>query len=110
MQVVVNLLSNAIKFSPKGGRVALRVERIRGVVEVRTRAVASPRLPAGVIFEPFRQVQSDDARVRGGTGRPVDLPGHRGALHGGSIGVEPRDEPGATFWFALPAAPDLARA
>ncbi len=111
VQVVVNLLSNAIKFSPKGGRVALRVERIRDVVrvEVRDEGRGVPPDFREVIFEPFRQVQSDDARVRGGTGLGLSICRAIVERHGGSIGVEPRDGPGATFWFALPAAPDLAR-
>jgi signal transduction histidine kinase len=33
-QVVWNLLSNAIKFTPKGGRVLIRLERVNSHVEI----------------------------------------------------------------------------
>jgi PAS domain S-box-containing protein len=106
IQVVVNLLSNAIKFSPKGGRVPLGVRRegpsVRFEVSDEGRGV-----PPGFgkqIFEPFRQVEGSDARQKGGTGLGLAICRSIVEQHGGAIGVEDREGPGATFWFTVPVA------
>jgi hypothetical protein len=110
VQVVVNLLSNAIKFSPPGGRVELdaRREGDRVRVEVRDEGRGVPAGFREVIFEPFRQVEGDDARVKGGTGLGLAICRAIVEQHGGTIGVEAREGPGTTFWFTLPAADDEA--
>ncbi len=56
-QVAWNLVSNAIKFTPKGGRVLVRLERVESQVEVSVsdtgRGIAPEFLPH--VFERFRQ-------------------------------------------------------
>jgi signal transduction histidine kinase len=106
IQVVVNLLSNAIKFSPRGTRVRvdarLAGRRVRVAVSDEGRGVP-PELREQ-IFEPFRQVEGSDARHKGGTGLGLAICRSIVEQHGGAIGVEGREGPGATFWFTIPTA------
>jgi len=106
VQVAVNLLSNAIKFSPPGSPVLVEARReghmVRVSVSDRGRGV--PATLREAIFEPFRQVESNDARLKGGSGLGLSICRAIVEQHGGTIGVEAHDGPGATFWFTLPAA------
>jgi signal transduction histidine kinase len=69
-QVVWNLLSNATKFTPKGGRVHIRMQRIDSHVEI-TVSDNGQGIPQDVlthIFERFRQADSTTTRAHGGLG------------------------------------------
>src|SRR5262249_45946981 len=67
-QVVWNLLSNAIKFTPRGGRVELRMERVHSQVEIVVsdtgKGISTEFLPH--VFEVFRQAESAISRVQSG--------------------------------------------
>jgi signal transduction histidine kinase len=73
-------------------------------VEVRDEGRGVPPGFREAIFEPFRQVEGDDARVKGGSGLGLAICRAIVQQHGGAIGVDAREGPGATFWFTLPAA------
>ncbi len=105
MQTLTNLLSNAIKFSARGDSVELTAElcgdEVLFSVRDQGRGVPADRLEA--IFERFQQVDSSDAREKGGTG--LGLPICRSIVeqHGGRIWVESTPGAGSTFSFTLPA-------
>ena len=69
-QVLLNLLSNAVKFTPEGGRVVVRAERAEGTVEISVSdtGIGIAAEDQEAIFEEFRQVGTDYARKREGTG------------------------------------------
>jgi PAS domain S-box-containing protein len=104
-QVLSNLLSNAIKFSPEGATVTLGGELRDGqaVFWVRDEGRGIPADMVDAIFERFQQVDSTDARQKGGTG--LGLPIARSIIqqHGGRMWVESRWGQGSTFFFSLPA-------
>jgi signal transduction histidine kinase len=106
-QILLNLLSNAVKFTPEGGRVAVRAERANGTVEVSVIdtgiGIASEDQEA--IFEEFRQVGTDYARKREGTGLGLTLARKFVELHGGRLWVKSLVGQGSTFTFALPERP-----
>jgi signal transduction histidine kinase len=106
-QILLNLLSNAVKFTPEGGRVAVRAERANGTVEVSVSdtgiGIASEDQEA--IFEEFRQVGTDYARKREGTGLGLTLARKFVELHGGRLWVKSLVGQGSTFTFALPERP-----
>ena len=106
-QVLLNLLSNAVKFTPEGGRVEVRAERLDGHVEVSVTdtgiGIAAEDLDA--VFEEFRQVGTDYAKKHEGTGLGLTLSRKFVELHGGRIWVKSQLGQGSTFAFTLPEAP-----
>jgi signal transduction histidine kinase len=104
-QVVWNLLSNAIKFTPKGGRVQVRLERVNSHVEMTVsdsgQGIDAEFLPQ--VFERFRQADTSTTRRHGGLGLGLAITRHLVELHGGTITAESRGEgQGATFTVRLP--------
>ena len=104
-QIIWNLLSNAIKFTPKGGRVQIRLQRINSHVEIAVtdtgKGISPEFLPH--VFERFRQADSSITRSYGGLGLGLAIVRNLVDLHGGSVDVEsPGEGQGATFIVKLP--------
>ena len=106
-QVVWNLLSNAIKFTPKGGRVTVRLDTEASSARI-TVADTGKGISAGFlphIFERFRQADSTTTRVHGGLGIGLEIVRQLVEMHGGTVRAEsPGEGRGATFTVALPLA------
>lgn len=104
-QVFWNLLSNAVKFTPKGGRVEVRLDRINSRIQVRVSdtglGIATDFLP--YVFDRFRQADSSSTRSHGGLGLGLAIVRHLVELHGGTVRAESQGEgKGATFIVDLP--------
>ena len=104
-QVIWNLLSNAVKFTPRGGRIDVRLDRRESSIEIRVtdtgRGIRAEFLPH--IFERFRQADGSTTRHYGGLGLGMAIARHLVELHGGSIRAEsPGEGQGATFTVDLP--------
>lgn len=86
-QVFWNLLSNAVKFTPKSGRIQVRLQRADSHVEVAVsdtgRGIDPKLLPH--IFERFRQGDSSTTREHGGLGLGLAIVRHLVELHGGVV-------------------------
>ncbi|MEI9941942.1 MAG: ATP-binding protein [Pseudomonadota bacterium] len=107
-QVVWNLLSNAIKFTPKRGRVQVRVSRKESYVEVAVadngQGIAAEFLPH--VFDRFRQADGAMNRQAGGLGLGLAIVRSLVELHGGSVTAASDGlGQGATFTVRLPMAP-----
>jgi signal transduction histidine kinase/CheY-like chemotaxis protein len=107
-QVVWNLLSNAVKFTPKNGRVHVRLRRIDSDLELTIadngEGIAPEFLPH--VFDSFRQADSSAARVHGGLGIGLSIAKHIVELHGGSIEARSSGpSAGSTFVVRLPISP-----
>jgi CheY-like chemotaxis protein len=103
-QVIWNLLSNAVKFTPRGGRIEVKLERRETSIEVLVtdtgRGIRAEFLPH--IFERFRQADGSTTRGHGGLGLGMAIARHLVELHGGSIRAEsPGEGKGATFTVEL---------
>jgi PAS domain S-box-containing protein len=104
-QVVWNLLSNAIKFTPKGGKVQVRVERVDSHVEIAVSDTGVGIKPEFLphVFERFRQADQKTTRSHGGLGLGLAIVRHLVELHGGMVEVESAGvDRGATFVVKLP--------
>jgi PAS domain S-box-containing protein len=104
-QVVWNLLSNAVKFTPKGGRVQVRVERIDSHVDIVVSDTGMGVKPEFLphLFERFRQADSATTRQVGGLGLGLAIVRHLVELHGGSVEASSGGEgKGSTFRVHLP--------
>jgi PAS domain S-box-containing protein len=110
LQVLTNLLSNAIKFSPQGGGVALEAERVgdEAVFRVRDEGRGIPADKLESVFERFHQVDSSDAREKGGTGLGLPIARKIAEQHGGRLWAESEWGKGSTFTLALPRPKELS--
>ncbi len=104
-QVAWNLLSNAVKFTPKGGRVQVRLQRVNSHVEISVSdtgiGIAPDFLP--FVFERFRQADSSATRAAGGLGLGLAIVRHVTEMHGGTVEASSAGEgQGATFTVRLP--------
>jgi PAS domain S-box-containing protein len=107
-QVVWNLLSNAIKFTPRGGRVQIRSERVNSHLEIVVsdtgQGIAADFLPH--VFDRFRQADQKTSRHHGGMGLGLSIVHHLVELHGGTVEASSEGEgKGATFTVTLPISP-----
>ena len=104
-QIVWNLLTNAVKFTPKDGRIQVRVQRIDSHVEIVVSdsgvGISKEFLP--YVFDRFRQADASTTRIHGGLGLGLSIVHQLVDLHGGSVSVQSEGEgKGATFTIQLP--------
>ena len=107
-QIAWNLLSNAIKFTPRGGRVQVKCERVNSHVEVTVAdngvGIDAETLP--FIFERFRQSDSSTTRKHGGLGLGLAIVRHLVELHGGIVQAASEGlNKGAVFTLMFPIIP-----
>jgi signal transduction histidine kinase/ActR/RegA family two-component response regulator len=107
-QVVWNLLSNAIKFTPRGGRVQIRSERVNSHLEIVVsdtgQGIPADFLPH--VFDRFRQADQKTSRQHGGMGLGLAIVRHLVEMHGGTVRASSEGEgKGATFIVMLPITP-----
>ncbi|WP_066384803.1 hybrid sensor histidine kinase/response regulator [Anabaena sp. CA = ATCC 33047] len=108
-QVVWNLLSNAVKFTPKGGQVEVRLQRIDDyaqiVVSDTGKGISPEFLP--YVFDYFRQADSSSTRKFGGLGLGLAIVRKIVEIHGGTVTADSQGEAqGATFTVQLPLVPE----
>jgi signal transduction histidine kinase len=104
-QVVWNLLSNAVKFTPREGRVTIRLVRrdndaVLSVTDTGI-GIAADFLPH--VFDRFSQADGSATRRHGGLGLGMAIVRHLVELHGGTVHAASGGEnQGATFTLTLP--------
>ncbi|MGH9874837.1 MAG: PAS domain-containing hybrid sensor histidine kinase/response regulator [Pyrinomonadaceae bacterium] len=122
-QVIWNLLMNGIKFTPRGGRVSLRLEcsnaqassppgasgslssYVRLTVSDTGDGITAEFLP--YVFHRFRQEEGSISRKAGGLGLGLAVVRHLVELHGGTVSAESAGPgKGSVFTVDLPLATD----
>jgi len=103
-QVLLNLLSNAVKFTPEGGKITMSASLNDGAVAVSVAdtGIGIAAADQQAVFEEFRQVGTDYARKREGTGLGLALARRLVELHGGTLSLQSEIGKGSTFTFTLP--------
>jgi CheY-like chemotaxis protein len=106
-QVLWNLINNAVKFTPKDGRVEVRLQRVNSDVEIRVSdsgaGISREFLPQ--IFQRFRQADSSASREHGGLGLGLAIAKQLVEMHGGTISADSAGlGRGAEFTVTLPMA------
>ena len=113
-QILINLIGNAVKFTPDGGEVKLKVEKVsvdatsldsdalRFTVADNGVGIESDRIDS--IFEPFVQVDGSFSRQYPGSGLGLSLVKRFVELHSGAIDVQSEPGKGSRFTVDLPYA------
>ncbi|MBD2564012.1 response regulator [Nostoc linckia FACHB-391] len=108
-QVVWNLLSNAVKFTPKGGKIEVRLEQADGYAQIIVsdtgKGISAEFLP--FVFDYFRQADSTTTRNFGGLGLGLAIVRNIIEIHGGLVKANSHGEgKGAIFTVSLPLLQD----
>jgi signal transduction histidine kinase len=108
-QAIDNLIANALKFTPRGGKVTVRVAREKGaepdapsfsVFEVSDTGPGIAEAERATIFDRYRQ--GVRGRAAGGAGLGLAIARGIAEAHGGSISVGSGDLGGASFRLKIP--------
>ena len=106
-QVVWNLLSNSVKFTPPGGSVVVKIDRVNSMAQMTVtdtgEGISVEFLP--FVFDRFKQADGSTTRKHGGLGLGLAIARHLMEIHGGTIEANsPGEGLGATFTIRLPLA------
>jgi PAS domain S-box-containing protein len=103
-QVLQNLLQNAIKYSPGGGVVQLRIDRVdeQACIAVADQGMGIPSDALPQLFSRFYRAANANALRISGMGVGLYVVREIVMLHGGSVEVESREGQGSTFMVRLP--------
>jgi CheY-like chemotaxis protein/anti-sigma regulatory factor (Ser/Thr protein kinase) len=104
-QIIWNLLANAIKFTPREGRVEVRVERVSSVTRITVTDTGLGISPGFLphVFDRFRQADSSITRTQGGLGLGLAIVRHLVEVHGGTVQADSEGEgKGSRFTVQMP--------
>jgi PAS domain S-box-containing protein len=104
-QIIWNLLANAIKFTPREGRVEVRVERVSSSTRITVTDTGLGISPGFLphVFDRFRQADSSITRTQGGLGLGLAIVRHLVEVHGGTVQAESEGEgKGSRFTVQMP--------
>ncbi|HMK74200.1 MAG TPA: ATP-binding protein, partial [Myxococcaceae bacterium] len=107
-QVTWNLVSNAIKFTPRRGRVEVRLRTAAGQAELAVEDDGQGIQPGFLpfVFERFQQADTTATRAFGGLGLGLSIVRHLVELHGGTVSAASAGPgTGAVFTVQLPLGP-----
>jgi len=104
-QIVWNLLANAIKFTPRDGRVMVRMEQHDEELTLTVRdtgqGISADFIPH--VFDRFSQADSGSTRAHGGLGLGLAIVRHLVELHAGTVeAMSAGPGQGATFSVRIP--------
>jgi signal transduction histidine kinase len=106
-QILINLLSNAVKFTLEGTiTVSLQSQAKEMAIVVADTGIGIPENALGLIFEEFRQADSNTTQQYGGTGLGLAISRRLARLLGGDITVQSTVGVGSTFTVILPLSDD----
>ncbi|HET7626288.1 MAG TPA: ATP-binding protein [Verrucomicrobiae bacterium] len=103
-KIVLNLVFNALKFTPAGGRVELRAEKIAGdfVITVSDTGMGIAEKSLPYIFDRFWQADGSSKRKYQGVGIGLALVKELAEAQGGKVSVASTEGKGTTFTVRLP--------
>lgn len=98
-QVFINLINNSLNYTPKGGRVTIRLKESSEKVtfSVSDTGIGIQKEEISRIFERFYRVDKARSRNSGGTGLGLAIVKHLIEAHHGRIHVKSKPGEGSTF-------------
>ncbi|WP_439135403.1 response regulator [Pseudomaricurvus sp.] len=107
-QILINLVSNSIKFSDSGD-IVVRSNLIENSdrsayikISVQDSGIGIDPKQRDQLFEPFKQADASDSRLKGGTGLGLAIAKGLVEKMGGAIHIDSKPDAGTTVWFTLP--------
>ena len=107
-QAVWNLVANAVKFTPKNGKVDVRLRRVDSDLQIEVEDDGEGIAPSFIphVFGSFLQSDTTTSRPHGGLGVGLSIVKHIVELHGGSVAAQSDGlGHGAIFRMRLPIGP-----
>lgn len=105
-EVVQNIVGNALKFTPIGGRIDIKVYKLKGVVHVAVKDTASgiPKEDLSKMFQKFSKIEYSYSKhsSQPGSGLGLYISKQIISLHNGDIHVESEVGVGSTFDIQIP--------
>lgn len=110
-KVIFNVLSNAFKYTPKSGKIMLKVDTENEYLRFRIvdNGPGIPKDQQDVIFNRFYQIQDESNRNKLGTGIGLHLSRSLVEIHKGKIYVDDSNEHGAAFVILIPLKNDYLK-
>jgi len=103
-QLILILVDNAVKYTPKGGRVTVRLasdKKGKVRINVRDTGIGIARADQERVFDRFYRVDKARSRESGGNGLGLAIAQKIVNLHMGKIYIESEEGKGATFIVEL---------
>ncbi len=106
LQVMLNLLSNAIKFTPHGGKIIVRSQRVPDgmLLSIEDTGIGIPENYIQRILQPFEQVENAMSRSRPGTGLGLPLAKAMIDAHGGTMAIHSKLGKGTRIDIHIPSS------
>lgn len=104
-RAIINLLDNAIKYTRAGGRIRLRIKRLKNgkaAIEIMDQGPGIPPEHREKIFERFYRIEKGRSRDTGGTGLGLAIARWAVEANGGRIELESEEGRGSVFRVLLP--------
>ena len=103
-QIIYNLVENAIKYTPQGGRVTLRLQRIGEDMqfEIQDSGIGIDPKDQPRLFEKFFRGGQREAREQKGSGLGLAIVKAFTEYHGGKVWLESLLGKGSTFFLRVP--------
>jgi PAS domain S-box-containing protein len=103
-QIVYNLVSNAVRFTPGGGQVGIKAQRLSNAIQITVSDTGIGIAPEDLdkLFQAFKTVQTPVSKKYEGRGLGLYFCKRFITQHGGRIWVESQVGKGSKFHFTIP--------
>ncbi|MBS5884793.1 MAG: two-component regulator propeller domain-containing protein [Clostridium sp.] len=101
---IVNLVGNAVKFTPRGGKIEVRIIDLNNKVKISVKdsGIGIEKKYHDAIFDRFGQAYNDVSEEHGGSGLGLTVTKQLVTLHNGRIFVKSEPGHGSEFIIILP--------
>ncbi|MDA7947715.1 MAG: ATP-binding protein [Hyphomicrobiaceae bacterium] len=109
-QILLNLLSNAVKFTPRNGRVTVRLSKAKehAKITIKDTGIGIPETELSKLGRPFEQVENQLTKSHRGSGLGLAISRSLVEMHGGKFEIESSEKDGTTVVCHLPLKPIMS--